>query len=90
MIPGPHVSRKSHVYRLAAVIARTHHFTTANAIRGFIPAAREILEELKAVDEGAWNKANNKAWLQNREVTEHTPEEVWPIMLDVIATGWPK
>ena len=87
MIAPNKVARTSHLYRLAAIIASTHGFETAAMVRQYVPVAREILEALKAVDDGMWNEANTRAWLNDKATTDPAPETVWPIALDVIGRG---
>lgn len=88
-VPPSRVARDALIYRMAAVIARTHYFTSAAMIRRYIPDARAILEEMERLDADAWPEANDEAWQRDRSTTEHTPEAVWPIMLKVIAKGRP-
>lgn len=86
-VPAKRVARDSLLYRMARVIALSHGYSSAASVRRYIPWARQQLEEMRRVDEPAWNRANHQAWLNNRCTTEHNPEEVWPLMLEEISKG---
>jgi len=87
MVKAGRIARRSLLYRIATIIAATHRCDTAPMIRQYIPQARIILAEMQNLDEGSWDRANTRAWHLNRETVDHTPEEVWPLMLDEIAKG---